>query len=113
MAFIDGITRAVPRTGFAFDSRKGEIQMRRIPVVGLVILMILGSVSHGRAQEEGKINPDLPAEAAIDSLFSMAIGLTIFAAWEPDKDMGPALQVAEALATGTFLTKPHSPISGS
>ena len=66
-----------------------------------------------RAQEEGKINPDLPAEAAIDSLFSMAIGLTIFAAWEPDKDMGPALQVAEALATGTFLTKPHSPISGS
>ncbi|MCH7735737.1 MAG: TetR/AcrR family transcriptional regulator [Chloroflexi bacterium] len=66
-----------------------------------------------RAQEEGQINPDLPSEAVIDSLFSMAIGLTIFAAWEPDKDMGPALQVAEALATGTFLTQPHSSATGS
>ena len=66
-----------------------------------------------RAQEEGQINPDLPSEAVIDSLFSMAIGITIFAAWEPDKDMGPALEVAMALATGTFLARRESPVTGS
>ena len=61
-----------------------------------------------RAQEEGQINPDLPAEAVMDSLFSMAIGLTIFAAWEPDKDFGPAQEVAMALANGTFLARHDS-----
>ena len=61
-----------------------------------------------RAQEEGTINPDLPPEAVMDALFAITVGITIFAAWEPDKDMGPATQVASAIATGNFLTRPVS-----
>jgi hypothetical protein len=60
-----------------------------------------------RAQEEGQINPDLPADAVMKTLFTMAIGITVFAAWEPDSDMAPLQLVAEALATGNFLTGPH------
>ena len=62
-----------------------------------------------RAQADGQINPDLPAEAVMDAVYSMFIGLTVLAAWEPDKDMGPAQQIAESFLTGTFLTKPHVP----
>ncbi|MCH8909932.1 MAG: TetR/AcrR family transcriptional regulator [Chloroflexi bacterium] len=62
-----------------------------------------------RAQADGQINPDLPAEAVMDAVYSMFIGLTVLAAWEPDKDMGPAQQIAESFLTGTFLTKPHIP----
>ena len=62
-----------------------------------------------RAQADGQINLDLPAEAVMDAVYSMFIGLTVLAAWEPDKDMGPAQQIAESFLTGTFLTKPHVP----
>ncbi len=62
-----------------------------------------------RAQADGQINPDLPAEAVMDAVYSMFIGLTVLAAWEPDKDMGPAQQIAESFLNGTFLTKPHVP----
>ena len=62
-----------------------------------------------RAQADGQINPELPAEAVMDAVYSMFIGLTVLAAWEPDKDMGPAQQIAESFLTGTFLTKPHVP----
>ena len=60
-----------------------------------------------RVQEEGVINPDLPPEAVMEVLFAMTLGITIFAAWEPDKDMAPVIQVAQAIATGNFLTSPR------
>lgn len=66
-----------------------------------------------RAQEEGQINPDLLPEAVMDTIFSMYIGITVMAAWEPDKNMDPAKQIAESLLTGNFLTRPHSPATGS
>ncbi len=66
-----------------------------------------------RAQEQGQINSDLPPEAVMDTIFSMFIGITILAAWEPDKDMRPAQQIAEALLTDDFLTHPYSPAVGS
>ncbi len=66
-----------------------------------------------RAQEEGQINSDLPPEAVMDAIRSMYLGITILAAWEPDKDMDPAQQIAEALLTGDFLTHPHTPATGS
>ncbi len=65
-----------------------------------------------RAQEEGQINSDLPPEAVMDAILSMYLGITILAAWEPDKDMDPAQQIAEALLTGDFLTHPYSPAIG-
>ena len=65
-----------------------------------------------RAQEEGQLNPDLPAAAVMETLFAMSIGITVLAAWEPDKDMGPAQLVAEALATGNFLASPQPGVSG-
>jgi AcrR family transcriptional regulator len=61
-----------------------------------------------RAQAEGRIDPDLPTEAVMDAMFSMYIGLTVMAAWEPEKDMGPAQKIAESFLDGTFVTQPKS-----
>ena len=76
-------------------------QMRMIEANRPLVLRLVK-----QAQEEGQINPALPAEGVLTAIYSMAIGITIFAAWEPDKAMGEAQEVAEALVTGTFLA-PH------
>ena len=65
-----------------------------------------------RAQAEGRINPELKAEALMDAIFSMFIGLTVLAAWNPEKDMAPAQKIAESFLTGTFLTVPRSSHTG-
>ncbi len=61
-----------------------------------------------RAQEKNQINPDLSPDAVMDAIFSMFIGLTIIAAWEPEKDMAPAMKIAESFLNGTFLTRSHA-----
>ncbi len=58
-----------------------------------------------QSQEAGDINPELDPRAIIFVMSSIAIGATAHMAWEPDEhDIDAAVEVAEALFTGSFWT---------
>ncbi len=60
-----------------------------------------------QSQEVGDINPDLDPEAIIFVVAAISIGATAQLAWDPDThDIDAAVEVAEALFTGKFWTRP-------
>lgn len=60
------------------------------------------------AQEDSKISERLQPAAVLDAIAAVSIGMTVMAAWFPERDLSEISEVFDALFTGEFVRQPAS-----